>query len=174
MCVRHDTTSPTMAAVVDTGFGPVEVAHHPGDGAAILFFAGGHCDAATPAGADLYTELGYEVLSFSRPGYGSTDVGPLSAAEFVPAVGECCDTLGITNVAAVVGVSFGGLQALHVAASTDLAPRLVLHSCAPSTLPFPDTRRDRAAVPLAFGPVTGRATWAVIRSLVASDKGLRA
>jgi hypothetical protein len=82
--------------VVDTGFGPVEAALHHGDGAAVLFFPGGHCDAATVAGADLYTELGYEVLSFSRPGYGRTGVGPLSAAEFVPAVRECCDALGVT------------------------------------------------------------------------------
>lgn len=70
MRVRHDAASPTTIAVVDTGFGPVEVAHRPGDGAAVLFFPGGHCDAATPAGADLYAKLGHEVLSFSRPGYG--------------------------------------------------------------------------------------------------------
>jgi pimeloyl-ACP methyl ester carboxylesterase len=161
------------ALVVSTGFGPVEVVRSMRNGPVVLFFPGGHCSAATPIGADLYAELGFDVIVFSRPGYGRTDVGPLSAAEFVAAVRECCYYFGVTRAAAVVGVSFGGLQALHVATATDLASHLVLHSCAPSTRRFPDTRQERLVAPLVFGPTTGRATWAAVRALVASERGLQ-
>jgi pimeloyl-ACP methyl ester carboxylesterase len=161
--------------VVRTSLGAVEVAlEGPRDGEAVLVFPGGHATAITPLGADLYTDLGYRVLSFSRPGYGRTRVGPLTAAEFVPAIDEVCQHLGLTRVAATVGVSFGGLQAVEVAASLPhLAPRLVLHSCAPSSLPFPDAALERLAGPLAFGPRTQGLTWRAVRALTASDWGLR-
>jgi pimeloyl-ACP methyl ester carboxylesterase len=125
-------------------------------------------------GSDLYTDLGFRVVTFSRPGYGGTDVGPLMAAEFVPAVAEVCDGLGISEAAATVGISFGGLQAVHVAVTLGhLAPRLVLHSCAPSTLPYPDTRLEAAAGPLGFSPWTQGLTWRAIRGMTSSNRGLR-
>ena len=160
---------------MSTSLGPVEVAlSGPSRGAVVLVFPGGHATAATPLGSDLYTDLGYRVLAFSRPGYGRTSVGPLMAAEFVPAVAEVCDELGITEAAATVGVSFGGLQAALVAVSLEhLAPRLVLHSCAPSTLPYPDTRLEAAVGPLGFSPRTQRLTWRAIRAMTSSDRGLR-
>ena len=146
----------------------------PGGGAVVLVFPGGHCSAGTPLGADLYTELGFRVLTFSRPGYGRTRVGPLMAAEFVPAVAEVCDELGISEAAATVGISFGGLQAVHAAVALGhLAPRLVLHSCAPSTLPYPDTRLEAAAGPLGFSPWTQGLTWRAVRAMTSSDRGLR-
>ncbi len=161
--------------LVQTSFGVVEVAlTGPKDTAAVLFLPGGHTTAATELGTDLYTDMGYQVLSFSRPGYGRTDVGPLTAAEFVPAVAQVCEELGITETIAAVGVSFGGLQAVEVATSLPhLSPRLVLHSCAPSTLPYPDTAVEALAGPLAFGPRTQRITWRALRALTATDKGLR-
>lgn len=160
---------------VSTSLGPVEVSWAgPAGGGVVLVFPGGHCSAATPLGADLYTDMGFRVLTFSRPGYGRTRVGPLTAAEFVPAVAEVCDGLGIGAATATVGISFGGLQAVHVAvALAHLAPRLVLHSCAPSTLPYPDTRLEAAAGPLGFSPLTQGLTWRAIRSLTSSDRGLR-
>ncbi len=89
----------------------------------------------------------------------------------MPAVVEVCQLLGIAEAAATVGVSFGGLQALRAAVSQQqLAPRLVLHSCAPSTLPYPDTALERLAAPLAFGPHTQRLTWRVVRALTSSDR----
>lgn len=140
----------------------------------VLVFPGGHASAATPLGQDLYTDLGYRVLTFSRPGYGRSHVGLLTAADFVPAVSEVCQQLAIVEVAATVGISFGGLQAVHVAVSLPhLAPRLVLHSCAPSQLPYPDTRLERRAAPLAFGPHIQGLTWRVVRALTSSDGGLR-
>lgn len=158
-----------------TCLGPVEVALTAGEGAVVLLFPGGHTTAATPLCTDLYTGLGYRVLAFSRPGYGQTNVGPLTAAEFIPAIARVCARLGITAAAATVGLSFGGLQAVHVAVSLrHLAPRLILHSCAPSSLPYPDGHLQRLAGPLVFGPRAQRLTWRMARVLTSSDRGLRA
>jgi pimeloyl-ACP methyl ester carboxylesterase len=146
----------------------------PIGGPAVLVFPGGHCSAVTPLGSDLYTDLGFRVVTFSRPGYGGTEVGPLVAAEFVPAVAEVCDGLGISEAAATVGISFGGLQAVHVAVDLGhLAPRLVLHSCAPSTLPYPDTRLEAVGGPLGFSAWTQGLTWRAIRGMTSSERGLR-
>ena len=159
---------------MDTSLGPVEVTLTPGEGEVVLFFPGGHTTAATPLCTDLYTDLGYRALIFSRPGYGRTNVGQLAAAEFIPAIARVCERLGITATAATVGLSFGGLQAVHVAVSLrHLAPRLILHSCAPSSLPYPDSRLQRLAVPLVFGPRSQRLTWRMVRALTSSDRGLR-
>ncbi|OBJ68296.1 alpha/beta hydrolase [Mycobacterium sp. 1274756.6] len=161
--------------LVRTALGPVQVAIH-GDPRAepVLFFPGGHSTALTPACRDLYVDLGYRVISFSRPGYGRTAVGALTAARFVPAVTETWAALGLPDPVAAVGLSFGGLQAVHLAtAAPRLAPRLILHSAAPSTLGFPDTAAERLAAPVAFGPRTQRLTWAAVRRLVSTDRGLR-
>jgi len=159
---------------VATPSGPVEVADHGGSGRPVLFFPGGHSSATTPTGAELYSELGLRPLVFSRPGYGATSVGDLSAAEFVLPVLDVLDSLSLSDIAAVVGLSFGGLQAAELAVSAPQhAPRLVLHSCAPSSLPFPDTALERLGTPVAFNAVTQHLTWAAVRRLVRTDKGLR-
>jgi pimeloyl-ACP methyl ester carboxylesterase len=76
--------------------------------------------------------------------------------------------------AAAVGLSFGGLQAVHVAAALPyLAPRLILHSCAPSSLPYPDTPMERLGAPVVFGPHLQRLTWRAVRTMTSSDTGLR-
>lgn len=148
--------------------------YRPGDKPAVLFFPGGHCSAASDCGWSLYTSEGHGVLAFSRPGYGNTDVGRLYAAEFVPAVAECCEDLGIDQTAGAVGVSFGGMQALHTARSLpELVPRLVLHSCAPSTVAYPDTRLETLFGPLAFSPALQSLTWKSVARLIDSDAGLR-
>lgn len=140
----------------------------------MLFFPGGHCSAASDCGWSLYTSAGHGVLAFSRPGYGKTKVGHLHAAEFVPAVADCCDSLGISRTAGAVGVSFGGMQAIHTARSLpDLAPRLILHSCAPSTLAYPDTHLESFIGPLAFSPALQGLTWTSVAALVGSEGGLR-
>lgn len=160
--------------VVETRLGPVEVMHVPGDRPPVLFFPGGHCSAAVDCGWSVYASLGYGVLSFSRPGYGLTDVGRLTAQEFVPAVTDCCERLTVDETSGAVGVSFGGLQAIQVAvAQPDLVPRLFLHSCAPSTHAYPDTRREALMGPIAFAPGTQRLVWAAIARLVGSEGGLR-
>nr|WP_127476536.1 alpha/beta hydrolase [Microbacterium sulfonylureivorans] len=122
----------------------------------------------------MYTALGHEVISFSRPGYGGTRVGRLSAAEFTPIVREVCEELGISSVAASVGVSFGGLQAIHVAAGKrSPAQRLILHSCAPSSLSYPDSRPEVVLGPVLFSPALQGLVWNAVRASIRSDAGLR-
>lgn len=125
----------------------------PGERPPVLFFPGGHCSATCDCGWSVYSELGHAIVSFSRPGYGATRVGRRSAADFAPLVREVCCNLGITVIAAAVGVSFGGLQAIHVAEDQELrVPRLVLHSCAPSGLSYPDSPACDCLLPTPAGP----------------------
>jgi pimeloyl-ACP methyl ester carboxylesterase len=160
--------------LVSTSAGPVEIVQVPGERPPALFFPGGHCSARCDCGWGLYTESGHAVVSFSRPGYGGTRVGPLSAAEFAPLVREVCEQRGISVIAAAVGVSFGGLQAVHVAEDQELGvPRLVLHSCAPSGLPYPDTRAEAIVGPVLFSPLLQGLVWRLVRRVVRSDSGLR-
>ncbi len=146
----------------------------PGDKPPVLFFPGGHCSAAIDCGWSLYAAIGHGALSFSRPGYGLTDVGRLNAEEFVPAVAESCELLAIEETAGAVGVSFGGMQAIQVAVALPaLVPRLALHSCAPSTRAYPDTRLEALSGPIVFASGMQRLTWATVARLVDSDAGLR-
>jgi pimeloyl-ACP methyl ester carboxylesterase len=122
----------------------------------------------------LYTELGHEVVAFSRPGYGGTRVDPLNAAEFTPLVRQVCEQLGISTIAATVGVSFGGLQAIHAATDAALgAQRLILHSCAPSALPYPDARAEAILGPVLFSRLLQGVVWELIHRLIRTDTGLR-
>jgi len=122
----------------------------------------------------LYTELGHEVVAFSRPGYGGTRVGPLDAAEFIPAVREVCQQLGVSTIAAAIGVSFGGLQALHAAADPTLGvQRLILHSCAPSGSPYPDARTEAILGQVLFSQLLQGVVWRLIHRLIRTDTGLR-
>jgi len=164
----------TETRIVSTSAGPVEIVQVQGRRPPVLFFPGGHCSASCHCGWELYTESGHGIVSFSRPGYGGTRVGPLSAAEFAPLVREVCEQLEIPMIAAAVGVSFGGLQAVQVAADPELrVPRLVLHSCAPSGLPYPDTRMEAIGGPVLFSPLLQGLVWRLVRRLVRSDSGLR-
>lgn len=163
-----------VSQVLPTRLGPVEVVYLPSDKPPVVFFPGGHCSAESDCGWRLYRDRGHGLLAFSRPGYGRTAVGRLNAGEFVPAVSDCCDLLGVSETAAVVGVSFGGLQAIQVAVTLPrLARRLVLHSCAPSTHPYPDSRAEALGGPVVFSPRLQRLTWHTVSRLVASDAGLR-
>ena len=160
--------------IKSTSAGPVEIVQLPGERPPVLFFPGGHCSARCDCGWGLYAESGHAVVSFSRPGYGGTRVGPLSAEAFTPLVREVCEQLDISVIAAAVGVSFGGLQAVHVAADRELGvPRLVLHSCAPSGLPYPDTRAEAIVGPIVFSPALQGLVWRLVRRMVRSDSGLR-
>jgi pimeloyl-ACP methyl ester carboxylesterase len=160
--------------IVSTALGEVEIASVDAAGPPVLFFPGGHCSAVCDCGWELYSRLGHSIVSFSRPGYGRTRVGDLSAAEFVPGIEEVCDALGLDEVAAVVGVSFGASQAVTAAMSERVAARrLVLHSGAPSTLAYPDTRAERLAGPVVFGPRVQRGTWAAISRAAGTEAGLR-
>lgn len=125
-------------------------------------------------GWDLYSAAGHAVISFSRPGYGATRVGSISPNAFAAQVGEVRKQLDIPAIAAAVGVSFGGMQAVHVAAEKALrVPRLILHSCAPSGLPYPDSRVEAIGGRILFSPPLQGLVWSLVRRLVRTDAGLR-
>jgi pimeloyl-ACP methyl ester carboxylesterase len=164
----------TVTLQLATTYGPVEITRTEGDGPTVLFFPGGHCRSSTDCGQNIYSALGYDVVSFSRPGYGRTRVGPMDAGAFADVVREVCDLLGVRSVAAAVGVSFGGVQAIRVAGHAAIpVERLVLHSSAPSTLSYPDTLAEALLGPVVFSLVLEGATWWLVRQLVRSDPGLR-
>ena len=109
---------------------------------------------------EVCVELGYPVLRVSRPGYGGTDVGRLSPAQFAPLVDDVRAQLGIELFAAVVGTSFGGPQAIEYAGRhPGRTAALVLHSAAPSTLPYPDSAAQRLLGPVIFHPTLERHVW---------------
>lgn len=116
-------------------------------------------------GEETFTEAGYTILAPSRPGYGRTplSVGP-SPAAYTDAVRALCERLGITRVAAVVGISGGGPTAVAMAANhPDLVERLVLIS-AVGRLPWPD-RLTRLGAHGLFAPGVEAGTWAGVRLL---------
>ena len=157
-----------------TSSGLVEVLSIPGALPAVLFFPGGHCSAKCDCGWSVYRDMGHAIVSFSRPGYGGTHVDSLSPAEFARLVREVCEQLGITAVAAAVGVSFGGMQAVHATNDVQLGvPRLILHSCAPSRLPYPDNRSERIGGPILFSPLLQGFVWRIVRRMQRTDAGLR-
>ncbi len=165
--------------VVPTSAGPVEVLTRVATGAAgppILYFHGGHESASVSPAAELYVELGHRVLKLSRPGYGDTDVGHLSPGAFAAVVDEVRAQLDIDRFTAVVGTSFGGPQAVeYVGRCPDRTAALILHSAAPSTLPYPDSAAQRRLAPWMFHPGVERYVWWSTRQLLrrAPEVGLR-
>ena len=163
--------------LITTSGGPVEVVVQGGPGDPVLYFHGGHESATVIPAAAPYMELGCCVVSMSRPGYGSTEVGHLSPAGFGPLVDQVRDQLGREQFVAVVGTSFGGQQAVEYAVRfPDRVRGRVLHSAAPSTRPYPDSAVQRLGAPIVFHPRVERLTWRAISKLLrtAPELGLRA
>jgi pimeloyl-ACP methyl ester carboxylesterase len=165
--------------LVRTSGGEVELVRRTGGGPSagtVLYFHGGHESATTAPASEIYAELGHAVVTVSRPGYGRTDVGPISPGRFAPMVDEVREDLGIERFVAAVGTSFGGQQAVQYAARhPGRAGSLVLHSSAPSTLPYPDTAAQRLLGPWVFHPAIERHVWGLIGTLMrrAPTAGLR-
>jgi len=161
--------------LVELDAGPVEYRLERRSDAAVVVFHGGHMRAGLALGEDVFADAGYTVLAPSRPGYGRT---PLStgryAAGFADVTRALCGRLGITEVAAVVGVSAGGPTAVTMAARhPDLVDRLILQS-AVGWLAWPD-RRTRLAARVVFAGRVERVTWGALHALMrfAPDVGLR-
>ena len=89
--------------------GPVEYRLERRREGVVLVFHGGHVRAGLAMGEEVFADAGYSVLAPSRPGDGRT---PLTAGtcvqQYTDIVRGPCDRLGITRVAAVVGISGGG------------------------------------------------------------------
>ncbi|MEV5534134.1 alpha/beta fold hydrolase [Streptomyces prunicolor] len=161
--------------VAELAAGRVEYRFDRRGPATVMVLYGGHLRAGLSLGEEVFTEAGCSVLVPSRPGYGRTPVSTgESAAGFADVTAALCAHLGITEVAAVVGVSGGGPTAVAVAAHHPaLVQRLILQS-AVGPLPWPD-RRTRLGARIVFAPHTERVSWTLVHSLVryAPDVGLR-
>jgi pimeloyl-ACP methyl ester carboxylesterase len=161
--------------VVDLAAGRVEYRwDRRGDRTVVVLHAG-HMRAAIPLGEEPFVEQGCSVLVPSRPGYGRTPVTTGTSPEgFADTVGELCRCLGISRVAAVVGISAGGPTAIALAARhPHLVQRLVLES-AVGLHPWPNRGR-RIIATVVFRPGLERVVWAGARGLlrVAPTVGLR-
>lgn len=169
----HALVRPTsMARLPD---GRVEYRLDRRAGPVVLVFHGGHVRAGLALAEDAFVTAHCTVLAPSRPGYGRTPLstGP-SVEAYTDVIRALCAHLGITRIAAVVGISGGGPTATTMAARhPDLVERLILIS-AVGWLPYPD-RRTRIAARIGFNAVTERATWAMVRALarMAPDVCLR-
>ena len=147
-----------------------------GDGPqTVVIFHGGHLRAGLALGEEVFTASGYRVLIPSRPGYGRTPLATApTAAAFADVTADLCRTLGIEQVAAVVGISAGGRTAVAMAARhRHLVDRVILQS-AVGFGPWPD-RRTRLAGRLVFNARVEAVTWAAVRALMkaAPQVGLR-
>jgi hypothetical protein len=84
----HCRTVPTSGGVLEVLIrGEVDQLRRP-----VRYFHGGHVSATTAPASELYVDLGYAVVTVSRPGYGGTDVGRLSPAAFAQAFSSTCPT----------------------------------------------------------------------------------
>ncbi|HTJ36460.1 MAG TPA: alpha/beta hydrolase [Dactylosporangium sp.] len=143
--------------------GPIEYRLEQRGGDVLLVMHGGHLRAELALGEDTFAAAGYTILAPSRPGYGRTPLqaGP-TPARFADTVAALCARLGITRVAAVVGISGGGPTAVTMAARhPGLVQRLVLVSGV-GFRPWPD-RLTRLGSHLVFRPGVEALTWAGIR-----------
>ncbi len=168
-----DLVRPTAVACLPAG--QVEYRLERRGDAVVVVFHGGHVRAGLALGEDVFATAGCTLLAPSRPGYGRT---PLSTGRtvtrYTDVIRALCADVGITRIAAVVGVSGGGPTAATMAARhPDLVERLILIS-AVSWLPYPD-RWTRLGAHLGFATGTEAVTWAGIHTLarIAPDACLR-
>jgi pimeloyl-ACP methyl ester carboxylesterase len=118
---------PTTVAWLDSG--PVEYRLDRRGDAAVVVFHGGDLRAGLAVGEEVFTEAGNPVLAPSRPGYGRTPLSTgRSVSGFADVARALCEHLGVTEVAAMVGIS-GGPTAVAVAGRhPDLVARLIVSS----------------------------------------------
>ncbi|MFI1994794.1 alpha/beta fold hydrolase [Actinoplanes sp. NPDC020271] len=161
--------------IADLPCGQLEYRLERREKAVVVLFHGGHMRAGLALGEDVFAAAGHTTLVPSRPGYGRTPLstGP-SMQQYTNVIRRLCADLGITRIAAVVGISGGGPTAATMAAHhPDLVERLILVS-AVGWLPYPD-RWTRVGAHLGFAPMTERISWAGVRALarLAPDRCLR-
>jgi pimeloyl-ACP methyl ester carboxylesterase len=171
--IRRHLEQPTTVAGLPGG--AVEYRLDRRGRAVVLVFHGGHTRAGLALGEDVFAAAWCTLLAPSRPGYGRTPPSTGGSVEgYTDVVRSLCAELGITRVAAVVGISAGRRTAATMAARhADLVERLILVS-AVSWLPYPD-RWTRLGARLAFASWSEPGTWGAIRTLlrIAPDVCLR-
>ncbi|WP_198543622.1 alpha/beta fold hydrolase [Pseudofrankia sp. BMG5.36] len=158
-----DLVRPTAAACLPAG--QVEYRLDRRGEAVVMVFHGGHVRAGLALGEDVFAAADCTLLVPSRPGYGRTPLTTDSSVEgHTDVVRALCADLGITRVAAVVGISGGGPTAATMAARhADLVERLILVS-AVGWLPYPD-RWTLLGAHAVFAAGTEAVTWAAIHTL---------
>lgn len=157
-----DLEQPTTVATLPGG--AVEYRIDRRAGAAVLVFHGGHMRAGLALGEEVFAAAGCTVLVPSRPGYGRTPLATGSVEGYTDLVRALCADLGVTRVAAAVGVSGGGPTAATMAAHhPDFVERLIMVS-AVSWLPYP-SRSTRWGSRVGFAPWSERGIWAAIHAL---------
>ncbi|MGC7102778.1 alpha/beta fold hydrolase [Amycolatopsis lurida] len=165
----------TATTIAELDRGAVEYRFDQRDGATVVLFHGGHMNAGLALGEEVFLDAGYSVLVPSRPGYGRTPLSTgTSNSGFADVTRSLCDHLGVTRIAAVVGISAGGRTAMTMATRhADLVERVILQS-AVGPLPWPD-RRTLLAARVGFAAPVERITWSAVRALMrtAPDTGLR-
>ncbi|WP_232376104.1 alpha/beta fold hydrolase [Amycolatopsis aidingensis] len=161
-----------LTATADLEHGTVEYRFDQRGGSTVVMLHGGHMHAGLALGEQTFADAGYSVLVPSRPGYGRTPLATgTTTSGFADVTRALCDHLGITRVAAAVGVSAGGPTAMATAVRhPDLVERVILQS-AVGPLPWPDTP-TRLAARLAFAPATEHLTWSAVRAIIRTTPGL--
>ena len=91
-----------------------------------------------------------------------------------PLVREVCAQLDITVTAAAVGVSFGGMQAVHVANDPELhVPDWCCTAAHRRACRTPTPGREAIGGPILFSPILQGLVWGLVHRVVRSDAGLR-
>jgi pimeloyl-ACP methyl ester carboxylesterase len=153
---------PTMPyKIAETSRGPVEY-RLEGRGPTVLVLNGGHCSRESRLSHERLADVGFSVLTPSRPGYDTTpsEVGE-SAQEAAPAIAALLDSLSIAKVD-IIGISAAGPTALAFASQyPSRIHKVVLESAV--TTPWDDHLKP--PMRLLFG-ATEKLTWGLMRLIL--------
>jgi pimeloyl-ACP methyl ester carboxylesterase len=156
-----------MKQMRKTTSGPIEY-RLTGEGeSVILILNGGHCsDCASPFPFETFlTDLGYQLLIPSRPGYGNTPSSTgRTAEEFADMLIEVLDVLHIQSVT-VLAISAGGRTALQLAdRHPDRVKKMVLQGALTHD-DWPDKKTKLLSYFL-FNPIVEKGLWCFFRFLI--------
>jgi pimeloyl-ACP methyl ester carboxylesterase len=144
--------------IANTPYGPIEC-RLEGSGPVVMVLNGGHCSRDTRLSHERLAQVGFTVLTPSRPGYDATpaSVG-CSAQTAADALAALLSNLGIAQVS-TIGISAAGPTALAFAQRHPHRTRGVVLESAVTTA-WDETVKRGAR--LAFGRIE-RLTWAMAR-----------
>ena len=174
--MASNVANPRLGLVASGSVNGIEIYYERwGEGPPVLYFNGSGATLATmKVLLDVFAQR-CDLLAHDQRGLGRTEIppGPYAMADYAADAAGLLDHISWATCR-VVGVSFGGMQAVHAVRSLPMPVQgLVLHSCAPSSLPYPDTAAQAWGAPVAFGRWTQRLTWAAVARSVRSEPGLK-
>jgi pimeloyl-ACP methyl ester carboxylesterase len=144
--------------IANTPYGSIEY-RLEGSGPVVMVLNGGHCSRDTRLSHERLAQVGFTVLTPSRPGYDDTpaSVG-CSAQTAADALATLLDSLGIAQLS-TIGISAAGPTALAFAQRHPERARGVILESAVTTAWDETIKRDAHLV---FGRME-RLTWAMVR-----------